>query len=88
MHLIDVHLVGSKGGATISKGVRRLAKGVRRIAAPVPSQRARRHPKSHPNSLARDKLDEFIPSQRLDVRLPNNEGAIPINAGRRIETTV
>jgi hypothetical protein len=31
-------------------------------------------------------IDEFIPSQLLDVHLPNKEGAIPISAGRRVET--
>jgi len=27
--------------------------------------------------------DEFIPSQALDVHLPNKEGGLPISAGRR-----
>jgi hypothetical protein len=32
-------------------------------------------------------IDEFIPFQLLDIHLPNKEGAKPISAGRRVEST-
>jgi hypothetical protein len=32
-------------------------------------------------------MDEFIPSRLLDVHLPNKEGAKPVSAGRRVEST-